>query len=162
MRQSKYSEAYREQFLREALRPGGVGVYRLARERGLSNGMVYRWLSDARESVPMTDKPRRPEDLSAQEKLRVLAEASSLSDSKLGEFIRREGIHESDLARWREEALRGLSGAGKAAAPSKRERDLERELRRKDKALAEAVALVVLAKKARALWADADDDTSES
>jgi len=154
--------AYREQFLREALRPGGVGVYRLARERGLSNGMVYRWLADARESVPMTDKPRRPEELSAQEKLRVVAEASGINDSELGEFLRRHGLHEDDLKRWREEALRGLSGAVKAPPPSKRERDLERELRRKEKALAEAVALVVLAKKARALWGDADDDTSES
>ncbi len=38
-------------------------------------------------------------------------------------------------------------------------RELERQLRRKDKALAEAAALLVLQKKAQALWGDADDDT---
>jgi hypothetical protein len=40
-------------------------------------------------------------------------------------------------------------------------RDLERELKRKDKALAEAVALLVLSKKARALWGEEDDDMSK-
>ena len=84
-----------------------------------------------------------------------------MNDSELGEFLRREGIQEEDLERWREEALGGLGGARKAQPPSKRLRELERELRRKDKALAEAAALLVLAKKARALWGDEDDDTSE-
>lgn len=98
---------------------------------------------------------------SPQDKLRVVSDAARLNDSELGEFLRRAGIHEDDLARWREEALGGLGGARKGQPPSKRIRELERELRRKEKALAEAAALLVLAKKARALWGDADDDTSE-
>lgn len=161
MRPTKYSEAYKEQFLREALRPGGRGAYGLARERGLSKGLVYRWVDDARKLGAMSDTPRRPDDFSPQEKLRVVNDAARLSDSELGEFLRREGIHEDDLARWREEALGGLGGTRKGQPPSKRIRELERELRRKEKALAEAAALLVLAKKARALWGDADDDTSE-
>jgi hypothetical protein len=64
-------------------------------------------------------------------------------------------------AGWRAEALSGLGGPSKAAAPSKRIRQLERERARKDKALAEAAALLVLAKKAQALLGDEDDDTSE-
>jgi transposase-like protein len=162
VRRSRYSEAYIEQFLREALRPGGPGPYALARERGLSNGVVYRWVAAARKLGTMPDQPRRPEDRSPLEKLRLVAEASRLNDSELGEFLRREGIQEDDLERWREEALGALGGARKAQqAPSKRIRQLERELARKDKALAEAAALLVLAKKARALLGDEDDDTSE-
>lgn len=157
----KYSEAYKEQFLREALRPGGRGPYALARERGLSNGLVYRWVHDARKLGGMSDTPRRPDDFSPQDKLRVVNDAARLNDSELGEFLRREGVHADDLTRWREEALGGLGGARKAQPPSKRIRELERELRRKEKALAEAAALLVLAKKARALWGDAEDDTSE-
>jgi transposase-like protein len=161
VRRSRYSDAYREQFLREALRPGGRGPYALARERGLSNGLVYRWVQAAHKLGAMTDKPRRPDDISPEEKLRMLSEAARLGDTDLGDFLRRKGIHEDDLRRWREEALGGLGGAAKAPPPSKRIRALERELARKEKALAEAAALLVLAKKARALWGDEDDDTSE-
>jgi transposase len=161
VRRSRYSEAYIEQFLREALRPGGPGPYALARERGLSNGVVYRWVQAARKLGTMPDQPRRPEDRTPLEKLRVVADASRLNDSELGEFMRREGIQEDDLERWRAEALSALGGASKAQPPSKRIRQLERELLRKDKALAETAALLVLAKKARALLGDEDDDTSE-
>jgi hypothetical protein len=158
----KYSEAYVEQFLQEALRPGGPGAYKLARERGISNGAVYRWLKAAGKIGWVSDShQRRPDDLSPLEKLRVVNEASRLSDAELGDFLRREGIHEADLERWREEALHGLGGSHKGPPPSKRIRQLERELHRKEKALAEAAALLVLAKKARALWGDGDDGTGE-
>jgi transposase len=161
VRQLKYSESYKEQFLREALRPGGPGAYALARERGLSNGLVYRWVHAARKLGAMTDESRRPEDRTALEKLQVVSAASGLSDAQLGDFLRREGIHEADLERWREDALSGLAGPRAAQPPSKRIRELERELRRKDKALAEAAALLVLQKKVRALWGDEDDNTNE-
>jgi hypothetical protein len=109
----------------------------------------------------MPDQPRRPEDRTPLEKVRVVADASRLTDSELGEFLRREGIQEDDLERWRAEALSAVGGPNKAPPPSKRIRQLERELARKDKALAEAAALLVLSKKARALLGDEDDDTSE-
>jgi transposase len=157
----KYSDEYREQFLREALRVGGRGPYGLATERGLSAGMVHRWLSEAARLGRMPDQPRRPEDLKPEEKLRLLSEAARLNDTELGEFLRREGLQEADLTRWRDEAIGGLSGPLKSSPPSKRIRDLERELRRKDKALAETAALLVLSKKAQALWAAVEDDTDE-
>lgn len=161
VRPSKYSESYREQFLREALRPGGPGVYGLARERGIGSSMAYRWVDAARKLGAMTDDSRRPEDRSPLEKLRVVSDASRLDDAQLGDFLRREGIHEADLERWREEALGGLAGPRPGQPPSKRIRELERELRRKDKALAEAAALLILQKKVRALLGDVDDNTGE-
>ncbi len=60
-------------------------------------------------------RPRRPEDWSAQERLRVVNEASTLGDQELGEFLRREGLHEETLAARRKAALEGLqpSSAGR-------------------------------------------------
>ena len=103
----------------------------------------------------------RPQDRPADEKLRLVLEASGLSDEQLGAFLRREGIHEEHLRQWREAALGGLSGGGKTVDERSRERirALEKELRRKDKALAEAGALLVLQKKVRALLGEEDDDT---
>ena len=50
----------------------------------------------------------------------------------------------------------------KKSPEARRIRELEKELRRKDKALAETAALLVLKKKANAIWGDEDDDTAPS
>jgi transposase len=109
---------------------------------------------------------RRPQDFSPEEKLRVVQRAGQLEVAELGAFLRREGVHEADLTEWRTQAndaaLAALGGRRQRTTEQKRVRKLESELRRKEKALAEAAALLVLAKKARALWPDEDDDTTGS
>ena len=109
---------------------------------------------------------RSMRDRSPEEKLRLVRETASLDEAALGAFLRREGVHEADLQRWREQtsegALGALAGKRQRSLEQKRIRKLEAELKRKDKALAEAAALLVLSKKARALWgAPEDDDTTE-
>ena len=102
------------------------------------------------------------------EKLRAVVEAAALSEKELGEFLRREGLHEAELRQWRAAAEAGLAGDAAHRAQEKSERAvevkrmkaLERELRRKEKALAEAAALLVLKKKVREIWGDEDDSTA--
>ena len=106
---------------------------------------------------------KRPQDWSAKEKLAAVLEATSLSDEDLGAFLRSKGLHEAQLQQWRDQMLAGLEPItlqrGKKAPEAKRVRELEKELRRKDKALAETATLLVLKKKAQELWGDEDDDT---
>ena len=107
---------------------------------------------------------RRPKDWTAEEKYAVMMEAASLSDAELGAFLRKKGLRETNLKEWRQEMLKGLREP-KAPSPrrgsteARRIRELERELARKEKALAEAAALLILKKKAQALWGDEDDTT---
>ena len=64
------------------------------------------------------------------------------------------------MQQWRKEMLNGLETASPAkknkgkSPEAKRIRELERELYRKEKALAETAALLVLKKKAQAIWGD--------
>ncbi|HEX5100452.1 MAG TPA: hypothetical protein VFV94_13180 [Polyangiaceae bacterium] len=107
---------------------------------------------------------RRPDEWSAQEKLEAVLEAKRLSEAELGEFLRSRGLHEQQLREWEAaavESLRGRKASGKSAE-AKRVKELERELRRKEKALAEAAALLVLRKKAEALWGAEDASTESS
>lgn len=106
--------------------------------------------------------PRRPRDWSPEEKLNAVIEAQALSEDELGAFLRRKGLHEAQLEEWRTLILAGLqghsprTGAKPSTGDARRIRELEKELDRKDKALAETAALLVLQKKVQALWGDAD------
>jgi hypothetical protein len=99
------------------------------------------------------------------QKLRVVLAAHGLSETELGALLRREGLHAAQLAEWRaaaETALEPASRRREKAVPhpdTTRLAEVERELRRKEKALAEAAALLVLKKKLEAYWGDADDTT---
>lgn len=101
----------------------------------------------------MTSKA--PKDWSAEEKLKVVLEASAVPDDQLGAFLRLKGLHETHLQQWRLQMLDGLQNGCSPKKPKrnmsdiKRIRALEKELKRKDKALAETAALLVLKKKSR-------------
>jgi transposase-like protein len=84
--------------------------------------------------------------------------AAGLEGEALGAFLRREGVHLAELEEWRRLAREALSGT-KRLAPSKELRRVQAELARKEKALAETAALIVLKKKVEAIWGDGDDDT---
>ncbi len=107
---------------------------------------------------------KRPQDWTAEEKLQAVIEAAGLPEAELGEFLRRQGLHEAQLQQWRDGVLAGLErhpkrGSKKSSPEARRVRELERELARKEKALAEAAALLILQKKARSIWGDEADDT---
>lgn len=136
----------------------------------MSQPTLSLWLREAGSVGDMSKRnkkskaKRKAKEWTELEKLRVVVEASSLPEEELGAFLRREGVHEAQLNEWREAARQAFEGAGhrrrKASADSKRIKELERELRRKEKALAEVSALLVLKKKLNALWVDEDDDTN--
>mgnify|MGYP001819666949 FL=1 len=79
---------------------------------------------------------KTPNDWSAEEKLKAVLEASSLSDEQLGAFLRSKGIHETHLEQWRTLMLGGLDNGRAARKPPRRNddvkriRNLEKELRR--------------------------------
>jgi len=109
-------------------------------------------------------RPRKSGRWSPAEKLRIISEALGLKGEELGAFMRREGLHDSDLEGMRAAALEGLEPKTVQRGPSPEEKriaTLERELRRKEKALAEAAALLVLQKKFRALMEEEGNDTDD-
>ena len=96
-----------------------------------------------------------------EEKLQAVLEAASIAEEDLGGWLRQRGLRSEDLAEFRAAAISGL--AAKAPRPSvadqKRIKELEQDLKRSKAALAETAALLVLRKKAVALWGEEGDDT---
>jgi transposase-like protein len=108
---------------------------------------------------------KRPQDWTAEEKLAAVIEAAAVAEEDLGGFLRRQGLHEAQLNEWRRQVLASLgkppARSSKRSVEARRVKELEKELHRKDKALAETAALLVLQKKVQALWGDGDDTTAQ-
>ena len=171
MIEMEYSEKFKSRLVAKMVGPQAMSASALSGEVGISQPTLSRWLREA-HTVPAMPKrtsrskegthAQRPQDWSPEEKLRVVVEASGLTEAELGAFLRKEGLHQAQLNEWLATARSSLAvrkGTKKASAESKRIRELERELRRKEKALAETAALLVLQKKVRAIWGDEDDAT---
>lgn len=164
-----YPQRFKEAMVRKMTATGRPPTVDLAEEMGVHPSTLSRWVREAGNVGDMSQKKikgtgRRPDDRTPQEKLQLLLEASLLTDEELGAFLREKGLHEAQLESWQRDAEAGLAGQPMASRPknspeARRIRDLEKELKRKDRALAEAAALIVLKKKAEALWGVEDDDT---
>ena len=162
-----YSRALKNKLIQKMLIPGGPSVTRLAQEAGVPQQTLSRWRKEA-VSIDAMSKKKRSKDKSlhqfpAEKKLQLVLEAEGLSEEELGVWLRSRGLHKSDLDAWRASMLTALSqpanGRGKPT-DARRAIELEKELRRKEKALAEVAALLVLKKKVHDLWGDEDDDTT--
>lgn len=178
-----YTEAFKEQMVRRMLSSPELSAAKLAGQVGVTQPTLSRWLRESRILPAVSDRNKKTpavKQWTTEEKLRVVGVAGELSGEALGAFLRREGLHEAQLTAWRDAAAGALQGSAEAApstgatvaerrrlsAAEKRVRELEKELRRKDKALAEAAALLLLEKKLQELgWDDqhkSDEDIEPS
>jgi transposase len=159
MKQRKYSVAYKGELVARMMKPGGPMAKTLAAETGIPNQTLSKWLQEAHKLPLMANEGKGPTtEWSVADKARIVAKASELSGTKRGEYLRTEGVHPDQLAMW-EKALE--DGYDQDKATKRYIGKLEREIRRKDKALAEAAALAILKKKADLIWGVADDDTDD-
>lgn len=176
----EYSELVRARTVRRMVGPGAVSATELARETGIPQPTLSRWLRSAASLRLVSSKPdtaseaetaaaeaKRPQDWTPMERAQFVLEANGLGDQALGELLRRRGVHREQLDAWRaalDEAF-AQPTPSRRSAEGKRIRQLEREVARKDKALAETAALLVLQKKLKLLFpedqAAEDDDTDD-
>jgi transposase-like protein len=159
----KYSQEVREAVTRKALLREAPQEA-IAEEFGIAVTTVQNWLRQTRRSgvAEVVKGERRPEDWAAEERLSALIDSAALSDDELGAWCRGRGLHTHHLERWRRELVegqgRGKESQGVLRALREENRSLKKELRRKDKALAETAALLVLKKKAASIWGELEDD----
>jgi transposase len=101
-----------------------------------------------------------------KDKFAVVLETAQLNEAELAEYCRLKGLFVEQIAVWRDACQEANAQLGaqsreelaQSKGDRKRIKELEKELRRKEKALAEAAALIILRKKAQAIWGDGEDD----
>ena len=158
-----YSPAYKVKMIKKMTGPYARSANALAAEVGVSQGTLSRWLREAanvprvsgsKQHNPERSGGKRAQDWTAAEKLKLVMEAAGISEDELGAFLRRKGLHREQLEQWKMQVEAGATSAlderpekkGRRSPEQRRIRELERQLRRKDKALAETAALLVLKK----------------
>ena len=162
-----YTKEYKDAILRRILPPNNESISKIAKEEGVSEQSIRNWQAKARkEGYAAPGKDAASDDWSTQDKFLIVVETASLNETELAEYARKKGLYVEQIKAWKDACLNANGGIAKEAARLNRElkdsqnevKKLERELQRKEKALAEAAALLVLSKKANAIWGDPEDD----
>lgn len=158
---------FKEKLVAKLLSSNGPSVVELSNETGLSKSVLYKWLKLFKNNSLNTagkkmSKSRSKWSLEA--KLDAVILTTNMSEQERGVFCRSKGIYSEDLIAWRKELINGANlekfqEQRSELLKSKTEvKNLKKELTRKEKALAEASALLILKKKASLLWGDPEDD----
>jgi transposase len=153
-----YSRALKHQMVARLSGVNAPSAAQLARETGITQQNLSRWLSEAR-SLPFG----MPDNVivsswTADQKARIIAQAAQLAGDRLRAYLQREGVKLGHFRRWR----LALQEAGEESlGMTRRIRKLERELVRKDKALAEVAAILVLRETIESEMQEDDYDLDE-
>lgn len=162
-----YSSELKEAILRRMLPPNNESIAKISKEEGISEQTLRNWRDKARTggmAAPGTDA--LPDDWSTQDKFLIVVETASMNETELAEYARKKGLFVEQIKAWRDACMNANGGVAKEAArlnkelkeSEKERKKLEKELARKEKALAETAALLVLRKKADAIWGDPEEE----
>ena len=162
MVQPAYTREFKASAVQKCLTRGNRSIETLASELGTSKSSLWKWVEEYKKPVTiagMKESNKRPQDWSSGEKIRACFEFESLSLEQQGEFLRRQGLHSDNLTAWKNLCLEALAINGSQTASrcelndaNRKIKELERDLNRKNRALAETSALLILKKKADLNW----------
>ena len=156
----RYSAGFKEQALVKVFsRSNNQTIQSVANELNINLTTLKTWMKQSEQDInkPAVPKSKRPEDWSHEERLAALLQSYSLLGEDLNTWCRERGVFIYQLAQWKtdfcsqDNSVDQREGVRALRALKVKNQSLERELLRKDKALAEAAALLVLQKKFRAL-----------
>lgn len=152
---------FKDRITARILSRGKRSIAEICEEEGIGKSTAANWLRLRAKPFAMK-KEKRSHKWDPEKKLKVLLETASLSESELGAYLRKEGLFSTQLDEWKNEFLSSMATIRKSK-PAKDDRDqkirsLEKEILRKDKALAEASALLILQKKVNLIWGHGGED----
>ncbi|MGC3900878.1 hypothetical protein ACPV5X_02025 [Legionella pneumophila] len=174
MRQiTRYTDAIKASVLSKALAPNAPGVIELAKEFNIPRATIYTWMCNVTKKNNKKERmQQRPKDQTPASKLQAVLDTIGKTEQEQSVYCRTQGIYYNHIEAWKQQMLEGLGAtASTKSATSKAKEDkaekqrmqdemkqLKRALSRKDKALAELTALLVLKKKADFLWGESEED----
>lgn len=166
---TKYPKEFKASIIARMLPPTNASVPALAKETGVPKDTLYAWrIAHRGKAATSSESSPAPNGLTSAQKFSVVLETASLNETDLGEYCRRRGLFPDQIHQWRQVCSEANEASARRVEQAQvREakrtiKQLQTELNRKEKALAETAALLVLRKKAQALWGEVEDERSTS
>lgn len=156
-----YSKEFKDKIVSRMLPPNNESLSSLSKEIQIGEQTLRNWRDKARKSgIAAPGNNRNAERWSSQDKFLIVVETASMNEKELAEYCRQKGIFLEEIKSWKDICRSANGGVAEEAARLNKElkaksremKDLEKELLRKEKALAETAALLVLRKKINAIW----------
>ena len=171
---AKYSASFKAQAVKKALLRGdNVSQSEVAASLGIAESTLSKWTAMSRDNAlelkqdgHSTDgaacHEKRPQDWTLEERLNMVLSCHSLSEEATSERCRSEGIYSHHIAQWKQDFMKTNQNtpqnkSSELKALKSENKLLKKELNRKEKALAETAALLVLQKKVHAIWGNDED-----
>lgn len=163
---ASYSAERKETILKKLLPPTNMTVTEVSQQEGVSAQTLYNWRYTAKKlGMPVPGKKTTTDNWSSDAKLAVVIETGALSAAELSQYCREKGLYPEQVQRWKQDCLQGFQSSEATGRELHRQsksdkaeiKQLKKDLRRKEKALAETAALLVLRKKLNALWDDGEE-----
>ncbi len=167
----RHTQSYKIQAVEKALsRSPQTSLQEIADSLGVGYSTLGKWISKSRKheleyiDPLMKTKEKRPQDWSLEERLNMVITCASLGEEKMNTYCRERGVYSHHVKQWKEDFADGHSSVNKVTSQTqlkqlkKENKILKKDLNRKDKALAETAALLVLQKKVNAIWGSDEDN----
>ena len=169
---ARYTQSFKRQAVEKALsRSEGTTLAQITDSLGIGHSTLNKWMVKSRNqqlgsssehdstSIGDVRKEKRPQDWSQEERLDMMIECGSLDESAMNQLCRERGLYTHHVTQWKQDFISGLTANDRSDAKNLKGevRELKKELNRKDRALAETAALLVLQKKVCAIWGNDED-----
>lgn len=169
----RFSDEFKHQAVQKLLnRNEGVTIEEIATSLGISLSTINRWKflfqratlsGNGLQTMAKGHTEKRPEDWTKEQRFNAIVACHDLSEEQINAYCRSQGIYVHHIEQWKLEFLGGDNAADtvqsqqKVRQLSQQNQKLKRDLTRKDKALAETAALLVLQKKVQDIWSEDED-----
>lgn len=163
----RYTQELKDAVLVRMMPPNNESVKSISQDTGVSEQSLYKWRKKARIDGNATPGNGQPSELwSSEDKFLIVLETYAMNETDLAEYCRKKGLYKEQIDAWRSVCLNANTGelnqtkrlSQELKDEKRRMSVIEKDLRIKEKALAEAAALLLLRKKARAIWGDHEDE----
>jgi transposase len=162
-----YSTELKQSIVSKMIPPNIQSIRRIQQETGIPEGTLKKWQREIRgKGFAAPAGKQKSEQWSTRDKYLIVIETATLSEIELAGYCRKKGLYVEQIKSWQDNCMQANGGVAQELALSqRREKDkdkalkqVRKELQRKESALAEAAALLILRKKVEAIWGRPDEE----
>ena len=163
IKNTPYPKEQKEALVKRMFPPENISIAKLSQETGINRSTLNNWKRRAKEKAGVSTASNKI--FSAQQKFLIVMETYTMNEAELAAYCRSNGLYVEEIKQWKNSCINANDVAKKPSKESqtelqeekKKSKSLEKELKRKEKALAETAALLVLRKKWDAFLEEEED-----